>query len=280
MYLVDEIHFRKHIDQLDSLPALPRLMTKLNEMVNNPMVSVEEIAVEIGKDQTLAVKILKMVNSAFYGFPNRISSLSHALVLLGFDIIHGLIISTTSFDYMKDQMTELWSHSMGVSQTAGYIAAKIYEPEPEELSLAGLLHDIGKVIFKIKIPEKYDKMVAAAHKTGVSTLAAEKQLFGFDHAQVALWICDKWSLPERLSAPLGYHHDLKNAPKFERKVAIVALSNMLSSAAGLGPEGDRRIYDFDHEILEILGMNEDTVVDIFQDMFSEYSMIQAEMDVE
>lgn len=279
MYLVDESQFREHVDQLDSMPALPRLMARLNEMIDDPTIGVEQIAFEIGKDQILAVKILKLVNSAFYGFPSRISSLSHALVLLGFDVIQGLIISTTAFDYMKDRMIDLWSHSMGVSQTAGYIAAKISEPEPEEISLAGLLHDIGKVIFKIKIPEKYEKVIVAAQQTGVSTLAAEKQLFGFDHTQVALWICDKWSLPERLSIPLGYHHDLQHAPKYEKQTAIVALADILSCAAGLGPEGDQKIYNYDPEMLEILGLDEETVVDILQGMLSEYTLIKAEMEV-
>jgi putative nucleotidyltransferase with HDIG domain len=278
MQLIDKKEFRAHVDRLDNMPTLPRLMARLSEMVENPHIPIETISDEIGKDQILAAKLLKLVNSAFYGFPGRIASLSHALVLLGFDIVKGLIFSSEAFEYMRHQMKDLWIHSLAVSRTAGFLARRLDIPDAEEIVLAGLLHDIGKVVFKIKIPDQYTSVIEGALDRGISSLEAERKLFGFDHGDVAFWICERWHLPERLAVPLGYHHKVGIPRTIRRQTAVVALADLFASAAGLTPEGDHPIQPHDPDILRILDVSEKLALDLFFEMEPEYPLICDEFE--
>jgi putative nucleotidyltransferase with HDIG domain len=241
MLLVDKEEFRLTVTELEGMPALPGIMNKLNRMMKDPSFSVESMAEELGKDQAMAAKILKLVNSAFYGFPGRISSLTHAVVLLGFDVIKGVLLSAYVFDHMREKMLPLWIHSLAVSKAAGLIAKTLEEPQPEEITLAGLLHDIGKVVFSLKIPEQYALVLQAAATKGLPPLVAERKLFGFDHADVAYWMCGAWNLPERLAIPMGYHHKIRVPRKLKRQTAILALADLFVKASGFGSEGDTPI---------------------------------------
>jgi HD-like signal output (HDOD) protein len=155
--------YKGRILQVAGLPALPTTLHEINRIMDSPDATTEKIAKVIGYDQTLAAKVLRMVNSPIYGFPGRISSLQHALTLLGFNVIRGLIIFTTVFDAMNSGMAGLWYHSLGTSLACAEIARVTGRKNPEEYAVAGLLHDLGKAVFSLQIPEarkEIDFMVA------------------------------------------------------------------------------------------------------------------------
>ncbi len=127
------------------LPTLPGVLQEVAILVENPNTSTDQISKAISKDQVLSAKVLKMVNSPIYGFPGRIGSIQHALVLLGFNVIKGIIISTSVFDVMNANMKGLWEHSLGCALASSAIARAIGCKDPEEYAVAGLLHDIGKI---------------------------------------------------------------------------------------------------------------------------------------
>ena len=149
---------KRDLDEMDTIPTISTLLNKFTEMVNNPRCSIQQIGEEISKDQGISMKVLKLVNSAFYGFPGRISTVTHALILLGYDVVKSLILSASVLDMMSDKMSNLWRHSMATSITSGILAKMIEHPSPEEVSMAGLLHDMGKLIMKLKIPEEMDEV--------------------------------------------------------------------------------------------------------------------------
>ncbi|MFW5722503.1 MAG: HDOD domain-containing protein, partial [Desulfohalobiaceae bacterium] len=135
------------------LPTLPTVLDKVTRLVQDPDSSTEEIARVISRDQVLSAKVLKMVNSSIYGFPRRISTVQHALVLLGFNVIRGLIISSSVFDIMAQSMVGLWDHSVGVAVASNCLAKTAGIEDPEEYAVTGLLHDIGKVVVAVQLPE-------------------------------------------------------------------------------------------------------------------------------
>ena len=267
--LVDPERFKANLDFIDEMPTLPALLKKISSMMRSTSTSIEAIAAEISKDQVLSAKILRLINSAFYGFPGRISSLTHAIVLLGFDVVRGLVLSTVVFELMKERMTALWVHSLAVSRTAGFIATQVGEPSPEEPIMAGLLHDIGKLIMKIKLGDQYDMVLQAALNRGISPLDAERKLFGFDHADVGRWISARWSLPKSLSEPIAFHHhDLSTFG--QRPTAIIALADIFTSAAALGGVAGQPLYFNTGAILEKLSLSEVQALEMFEEMLFQY----------
>ena len=137
---------RNRIEKLGDLPTLPHVVQRLAAMIGRPTVSTEEIGAIIEKDQVLAAKVLRLANSPFYGFPSRIGSVAHAVIVLGFNVVKGLTLCASALSIMKDAgMDQLWRHSLGVAITANLLAARLGIKNPEELFVAGLLHDIGKV---------------------------------------------------------------------------------------------------------------------------------------
>ena len=130
--------------QVKDLPTLPTALEEVRKLVEDPDSSTDQIAAVISKDQVLSAKVLKMVNSPIYGFPGRIGTIQHALVLLGFNVIRGIIISTSVFDMMQQAMKGLWEHSLGCSMASGIVARAAGFEDPEEYSVSGLLHEIGR----------------------------------------------------------------------------------------------------------------------------------------
>lgn len=234
--MIDEKVFRAKVNALQNLPAFPGILDKFNELVKDPKISMNQIGDLISKDQLLSVKILKLVNSAFYGFPGRISTITHALVLLGYDVVKGLILSASVFDIMFDKWQPLWRHSLGVSKACGLICNRLKVENAEEISMAGLLHDIGKVVFLLMEPDIYGQVKHAAEKRNRPIVMAEQTMLGFNHADVASWLCEKWHLPQRLSTPMAFHHNPDQAPNAPVPTAVLFLADNLVKALGYGTE--------------------------------------------
>ena len=236
-------------------------------MVESRNTSAEEVGKIISKDQILSAKVLRLINSAFYGFPGRISSITHGLVLLGFDVVKGLVLSTSVFDIMINKgMADLWRHSVGCATIAGIIARKLNQPEPEEVSTAALLHDFGKVVLKLELPEETNKAEKMVREKNIPIYEAENEVFEFTHATVGNWLCEKWNLPKTLSDPITYHH-LPSLSRFAPlQTAMVHLSDILIKANGFGFGGDMFVSQIDKTAWENLKITPQILEEIIIDM--------------
>jgi putative nucleotidyltransferase with HDIG domain len=237
-FILDKASFRQRVVQLSNLPTLPNLLKKFNKMMSNPKVSMEAFGKELGKDQALTSKLLKLVNSSFYGFPGRISTITHALVLLGNDALKGLILTSNIFENLSPEAYPLWRHAIAVSLASRAIARELSLPDIEEFAVAGLLHDIGKVILHLEAPEEYRTVVNHSLTTELPIWKVETEMLGFDHATIGLWICEDWTLTAKLAFPIGYHHKPGQAKEHTIRVAVVALSDILVRGMGGGAESD------------------------------------------
>lgn len=230
--------FRKALREIKNLPTLPGIVMKLTQMAEDPDTTTEQMGRVISKDHILAAKLLKLVNSAFYGFPQRISSLSSAIILLGFNVIKSLIISASIFEFMEDQDVELWEHSLGCAVVCNVLAKRLGVNDPEEVSTAGLIHDIGKVAIKMELPEEYQKIQQMVTERQVSMYTAEQEVLGVTHAEVGGWMAKSWNLPGKLVEPISCHHDPRLAKQEQLASAIVHFGDIIIRGMGYGHADD------------------------------------------
>ncbi len=242
--------------QVANLPVMPTTLDEVNRLMESPDVSTVKIAKAIGYDQAMAAKVLRMVNSPIYGFPGRISSLQHALTLLGLNVIRGVILSTSVFDAMNAGMAGLWDHSLGCSLACAQIAREIDKKNPEEFAVAGLLHDIGKAVFSLQLPEAKQEIDQIVATEDCSFFEAENRVLGFGHDRVNKWLCEHWNLPLIIKEGMVCHHDPMKAEFYPEVAAVVHLGDFFTRVYDCGFGGDRGVNAVDPRTLKMLGLNQ------------------------
>lgn len=229
---------RRRLREIQSLPTLPPIAAKLNKMIEDEDITANQLGNVIERDQVLTSKLLKMVNSSFYGFPQRISTVANAIVLLGINVIKTLIVTSSIFEMMQSSDVGLWEHSLGCATIASLIAKKKGLKNPEEVSTAALLHDLGKVVVRAELPSEYDALLALVERNGISMREAEEELLGVSHSEIGGWLVHQWNLPDRLVLPITWHHRPEEAPDHRDVTAILHFSDILVRAVGFGFGGD------------------------------------------
>ncbi len=257
---------RSLIRDTKSLPTLPGIITKLGSLADNDKVSAHEMARVVSADQVLSAKVLKLVNSAFYGFPGRVSTVSNALILLGVNVVKSLAITSSIFDIMEKSIVGLWEHSMGVATAAGTIARTLKLPEPEETATAALLHDIGKVIIKIKLQDDYAQLTALMNEKGCTMMEAERDLLDIDHAEIGGLLARSWLLPEKLIEPITCHHQVDRSQAHQSKTAVIHLADVLIKASGFGFSGDILVPQIQQTAWSRLGMTDAILASIIAEV--------------
>jgi putative nucleotidyltransferase with HDIG domain len=219
---------------------------KMMELVGSEDASVRELQKVISADQALTARILKMANSVFYSFDQKISTLSHAIVILGFRAVQSMAIAASSRSLfvkrgaqfgLKEKL--LWEHSVGVAMGCRQISREISYPQEELAFIAGLLHDIGKAVLSQVIPKKYGRVVERVHKGEGSFAEIERDVLGFDHSHIGALIAQKWNFSWDLVEAIAYHHSPQAATAGGALSAVLALSNEICKRMGIGLEAAR-----------------------------------------
>ncbi len=206
---------QKRIDEsVQKLPALPDVVTRLLSVVNSPYSNADDAAALIEKDPALTGAVLRMANSAFYGMPRSVSNVSAAIVILGFNAVRSIVITTAVFKAVPGlsnfDMTAFWKHSLAVSAGAKLIAQKstcVDAPDPETCFCAGILHDTGKIVLQSAFPEEYVQVLGLCAQREMPLHRAELEVLGMNHTRVGRLIADKWGLPPELEQAIVFHHE-------------------------------------------------------------------------
>jgi HD-like signal output (HDOD) protein len=260
---------RKLVERVQGLPTLPSMLNNINQMILNPRTSAKEVAQVISSDPALTSKVLRVVNSSFYGFPNRITTITHAIVILGFNTIKSIVLSSTIFDVFRRTVkagdfdrTEFWKHSIGCGAAAKVLGRRLNYPMLEELFIAGLLHDVGKIVMDQFMPDKFVEVLNLVRARDILIVEAESQVLGATHADVGAWLFEKWNLSKGLVETTRCHHNPALAAENPKFAEIIHVSDIFVRAIRFGNGGDSKIPAISDAAWKSLGLQEGELDDL------------------
>jgi putative nucleotidyltransferase with HDIG domain len=240
---MDEQQFLKQLNKIKDIPTLPTIVFELNQLLEDPETSIVKVSETIEKDQAITLKILKLVNSAFYGFKSGVSDIRHAVVMLGFNAVRNAIVSVSiidalpkSFLFQDFEMSAFWKHSLAVAVTSKNIAQKARLESPDNCFVGGLLHDVGKVIMAQYFQDLFIKVWTYMQKECLSFHEAEQHELAVDHAMIGGHLARRWSLPEGLIEAIRWHQDFQPEIPNANFVLIIYLANILVNSYDENPE--------------------------------------------
>lgn len=225
------------IDEIEELKAIPAVVMELITMLENQETPVEEISEKIKKDEAISAFVLKCCNSAHYGVKTAISTIQQGLIMLGYSRYKSILMS-----YFLRQLHQkinkkyiasyLWEHSVCVALTARELAihAKLERNRVEEVYMAGLIHDIGKLAFYFSAPEAYETLIHVSDKERLSMLTIEESSYGYNHSAVGFHLLTRWRLPRQITAPAFHHHNMEESGEEDIIVKLVTFANMVTHA--------------------------------------------------
>src|SRR5574344_421847 len=194
------------VNTLKEVPAMPNVIVHALNIMKDPDSSMRELADIISYDQSLSTKVLTLVNSAYYGFAQQISSISRAITILGMTKAKNIIITVAMRPMLINQGDkELWQHSIKVAVGCQYLAQYLKIMDPDDAFVVGFLHDLGKIVLNIKDSSEY-KRVKNLVKMGADVVETEQMIFGADHTQAGSLLAKKWQLPLLITNTIKYHH--------------------------------------------------------------------------
>lgn len=247
---INETEIGKILDQIEEIPTLPVIATRVMDTINHPLSDAKSIGDIIRNDQALTAKVLRMSNSAFYKGFSDITSIQTAIARLGIMQIRRMVFTLSVFDAFSAapeggfSMRDFWLHSMAVATAARMIGERTGAPDLEDLYTAGILHDIGKVIMAGHLKRLLDATLERLKREPkVSFYEAEKELFRVTHCDIGSWLAVKWNLARRVQNVIfGHHEPTLDTGTFTREVllfpAIVHVANHLAKKHAFGSSGD------------------------------------------
>jgi HD-like signal output (HDOD) protein len=250
----------KILRSLVELPPMPNIILKAREIMEDPGSSLKELSAVIEHDQAIVARVLALANSAYYGLSGLVSSIQHASILLGQKTLGELISIAASSRLLSKKLegydlrpSDLWRHSLAVALGSKIISEKINPDWVEDAFIAGLLHDAGKIILDPYVEERNEVFETHLKKTPCDFFQAEKQILGFDHAEVMSRASRFWRYPEAQSMAIRYHHYPTRSGN-NPLAYIVHLADFAANKAGFNPTENASSAEMDPQILQYLGI--------------------------
>lgn len=242
------------------LSSLQIILDQLNKAVNNPEISFSDIAEIINKDPALCARLLKIVNSSFYAFPSKIETITQAITIIGTNQLRDLVLATTVINSFKGipkkliNMDLFWRHSIACGLASRTIATYRREPNVDRFYVIGILHDIGRLVIYLKIPQQAHDTLKTAQTSGKLLYEAEREIFGYDHAAVGGALVRAWKLSENLEEAVSFHHNPSQANHYPIETAIIHVADIIANAAQMGSSGEHFVPPVNANAWDIIGL--------------------------
>lgn len=252
----------------DWIGSPPPVYQKLHEAMQDPDASFSDFSSIISSDPSLAVRLLRIANSPFYGLSSKVETIVHAMGIVGINQLKELALATILVNQFegidKDlvNMQSFWMHSIVCGLAARAIAKNMGERHVEPYYTASMLHDIGSLIIYKEIPDKAREILTRCKSEGLSLSTVEEEVLGFTHAEVGAVVFTKWGLPENLVAAVQYHHRPSEAKAHPLFPAIVHLADVIAYEMNLGTGGEPTIPVLDPTAIQRTALTRAFLTDI------------------
>ncbi len=259
---------------ISRMPSFSTTVMKVLEICNRPDTSPNDLNKVISLDPVLTGRVLNLINSAYFALPNRITSLTRAIIMIGINTVKNLALSTAILDTISREkgsfqafsMDHFWTHSICVGVTAKLLAGikGVSAAGREEYFVAGLLHDLGKIPLNNCFASEYGLALERSKREEIPLLESESAIFEMDHGIVGGMIADKWRLNASMKSAMGHHHEPEKASDENRLlVGIVAMANTYANIFHIGFSGDVSFEDQKtSELLAQMGMDREALSDL------------------
>lgn len=256
----------KIYSKIDELPTLPSTVTRLLTLFEDKRSNASVITELIQKDPALAAKILKVANSAYYGFSQKISDLERAVALLGFNMVKSLAVSIGVMKSLPIQnktnfsVKELWNHSVKVAILLREMGKRLYsEKESEHLFILGLLHDVGMIVFDQFFSDKFQEVLEEAQSAERKDLyRIEQKIIGFDHGEIGGMLLTRWNFPPIISTSVNsHHHKFSTGEDLTKEIMLLKLGDIISYSDIQDEENIKEVDEKQFSLFECQGVTND-----------------------
>ena len=255
------------LSRINDIPTLPASVLRVMQMIEDPFCSSSDLAKVIQADPAMAAKVLKLANSSYYGFRQKIANIPQAVTLLGFATLKNTLLAAAVFDLFRISGTgfdlpALWTHSVTTATAAKLLAKRARYPQSEKAFTAALMHDIGKIILARFAPQGLAEIVATMQTEQMAMYDAEKKVMGLSHPALGAWVLGRWSLPAPIVEAVEFHHHPTRSQNSFDLAGIVYLANILAHRSGIGYSGDGMVRELDPMVLDYFSLNEAALADL------------------
>jgi len=264
------------VQGLVKVSSLPSIYLKIESAVNNEKTSSHDIARIVSEDTALASRVLRLANSAMFNFPSRISTITQAVTIIGTRQLKDLILACSVTSVFKDMPSDLvnmesfWRHSIACAVAARVLSQLRRDNNVESAFVAGLLHDIGRLILVRELGAEMRQCIEQAKEKSLHLDHVERETFGFDHALLGGLLLKVWKLPPQLVDATYYHHTPSKSMSYPIEASYVHIANLLVSMLCLGTSGDKMIPKLDHAAWTCLGFNVEIVDNVVEEVNKQY----------
>ncbi len=249
----------------DWVASPPETYIKFKKAIDNPESSFKDFSNIIHNDPALTARLLKIVNSSFYGYSSKIETIEHAMTIVGIGQLNELVLATTVVESFKGipkslvNMEKFWEHSIACGLVAQDIARASGEKELERFYILGMLHDIGSLVLFKKIPDRAKLILEKCESEKRQSYEVEKEVLGFTHADVGGALLKAWNLPPRVVANVTCHHEAGKTQKFIVEKSIIHLADIITRGMRFGMAGEQTVPSLDSKLLKTIELSEDEI---------------------